>query len=62
VYKIDSIEVFEALLMGEDYKHLHQEIVIKPSMEIVKRFLEETDGFEYEKYSNENGKHAPNGV
>jgi adenylate dimethylallyltransferase (cytokinin synthase) len=63
VYKIDSTEVFEALLKGEDYKHLHQEIVIKPSMEIVKRFLEETaDGFEYEKYSNENGKHAPNGV
>ncbi|KEH21511.1 adenylate isopentenyltransferase [Medicago truncatula] len=63
VYKIDSTEVFETLLRGEDYKHLHQEIVIKPSKEIVKRFLEETtDGFRYEKYSNENGKHAPNGV
>ncbi|RHN51661.1 putative transferase [Medicago truncatula] len=63
VYKIDSTEVFEALLKGEDYKHLHQENVIKPSIEIVKRFLEETPvGFEYEKYSNENGKHALNGV
>jgi len=63
LYKIDSTEVFEALLRGEDYKHLYQEIVIKPSKEIVKRFLEErTDGFGYEKYSNENGKHAPNGV
>ncbi|RHN51653.1 putative transferase [Medicago truncatula] len=63
VYKIDSTEVFEALLKGEDYKHLHQENVVKPSIEIVKRFLEETPvGFEYEKYSNENGKHALNGV
>jgi len=63
LYKIDSTKVFEALLRGEDYKHLHQEIVIMPSKEIVKRFLEETtDGFGYEKYSNENGKHAPNGV
>jgi len=42
VYKIDSTEVFEALLRGDDYKHLHQEIVIKPSKEIVKRFLGET--------------------
>ncbi|KAK2359322.1 adenylate isopentenyltransferase 5, chloroplastic [Trifolium repens] len=40
--KIDSTSVFEALLRGEDYKHLHQEIVVKPSIEIVKRFLEET--------------------
>ena len=49
VYKIDSTEVFEALLKGEDYKHLHQDIVIKPSIEIVKRFLGETSvGFEYE--------------
>jgi len=49
VYKIDSTEVFEALLKGEDYKHLHQDIVLKPSIEIVKRFLEETSvGFEYE--------------
>ncbi|KEH21991.1 putative transferase [Medicago truncatula] len=63
VYKIDSTEVFEALLRGEDYKHVHQESVIKPSKEIVKRFLEETtDEFGYEKYSNENGKHAPNVV
>jgi len=63
VYKIDSTEVFEALLRGEDYKHLHQEIVIKPSLEIAKRFLEETtDGFGNEKYSTGNGKHAPNRV
>ncbi|XP_039682924.1 adenylate isopentenyltransferase 5, chloroplastic-like [Medicago truncatula] len=63
VYKIDSTEVFEALLKAEDYKHLHQDNVIKPRMEIVKRFLEETPvGFKNEKYSNENGKHAPNGV
>jgi len=49
VYKIDSTEVFETLLKGEDYKHLHQDIVIKPSIEIVKRFLVETSvGFEYE--------------
>ena len=49
VYKIDSTEVFEALLKGEDYKNLHQDIVLKPSIEIVKRFLEETSvGFEYE--------------
>ncbi|CAJ2674287.1 unnamed protein product [Trifolium pratense] len=40
--KIDSTKVFEALLRGEDYKHLHQEIVVKPSIEIVTRFLEET--------------------
>ncbi|RHN51651.1 putative transferase [Medicago truncatula] len=63
VYKIDSTEVFEALLKGKDHKHLQQENVVKPSIEIVKRFLEETPvGFEYEKYSNENGKHALNGV
>ena len=49
VHKIDSMAVFEALLKGEDYKNLHQDIVLKPSIEIVKRFLEETSvGFEYE--------------
>jgi hypothetical protein len=58
--KIDSTSVFEALLRGEDYKHLHQEIVVKPSIEIVKRFLEETThAFENTKYSN--GKHTTNG-
>lgn len=41
VHKIDSTEVFEAVLKGEDYQHLYQEIVIKPSIEIVKSFLEE---------------------
>jgi hypothetical protein len=51
--KIDSTSVFEALLRGEDYKLLHQEIVVKPSIEIVKRFLEETThAFENTKYSN----------
>jgi adenylate isopentenyltransferase (cytokinin synthase) len=40
--KIDSTKVFEAILSGEDYKHLYQEIVVKPSIEIVTRFLEET--------------------
>ena len=42
INKIDSTDVFEAILRGEDYQHLHQEIVIKPSMKIVKRFLEGT--------------------
>jgi adenylate isopentenyltransferase (cytokinin synthase) len=62
--KIDSTSVFEALLRGEDYKHLHQEIVVKPSIEIVKRFLEETTthAFGNTKYSNGNGKHTTNGV
>ncbi|WJX75111.1 hypothetical protein P8452_58675 [Trifolium repens] len=55
--KIDSTSVFEALLRGEDYKLLYQEIVVKPSIEIVKRFLEETThAFENTKYSN--GKHT----
>ncbi|TKY65140.1 Adenylate isopentenyltransferase 5 [Spatholobus suberectus] len=40
--KIDSTQVFEAVLKGMDYKNLYQEIVFKPSMKIVKRFLEET--------------------
>ncbi|XP_058741822.1 adenylate isopentenyltransferase 5, chloroplastic-like [Vicia villosa] len=42
MHKIDSTKVFEAILKREDYKHLYQEIVVKPSLEIVKRFLEET--------------------
>ncbi|AES69022.1 adenylate isopentenyltransferase 5, chloroplastic [Medicago truncatula] len=42
INKINSTKVFEAILRGEDYQHLYQEIVIKPSMKIVKRFLEET--------------------
>ncbi|XP_027351483.1 adenylate isopentenyltransferase 5, chloroplastic-like [Abrus precatorius] len=37
--KIDSTPVFEAVLNGADYKHLYKEIVFKPSMEIVQRFL-----------------------
>ncbi|XP_058741824.1 adenylate isopentenyltransferase 5, chloroplastic-like [Vicia villosa] len=41
MHKIDSTKVFEAVLNGEDYQHLYQEIVIKPSFEIVKRFLED---------------------
>ncbi|CAK8541985.1 unnamed protein product [Lathyrus sativus] len=41
MHKIDSTKVFEAILKGEDYQHLYQEIVIKPSLEIVKSFLEE---------------------
>jgi len=63
INKIDSTEVFEVILRGEDYQHLHQEIVIKPSMKIVKRFLEGTShGFSNAKYSNGNGKHTMNGV
>ncbi|GAU16504.1 hypothetical protein TSUD_167350 [Trifolium subterraneum] len=59
--KIDSTKVFEALLGGEDYKHLYQEIVVNPSIEIVKRFLEETThAFGNTKYSNGNGKHTTN--
>ena len=42
INKINSTKVFEAVLRGEDYQHLYQEIVIKPSMKIVKRFLEVT--------------------
>ena len=61
INKINSTEVFEAILKGENYQRLHQEIVIKPSMKIVKRFLEETShGFGNAKYSN--GKHTSNGV
>ncbi|RHN65527.1 putative transferase [Medicago truncatula] len=63
INNINSTEVFEAILRGEDYHHLHQEIVINPSMKIVKRFLEETSPiFGNSKYSNENGKHTSNGV
>ena len=40
--RIDSTKVFEAVLKGEDYKHLYQEIVFKPSMEIVQKFLGKT--------------------
>ncbi|XP_015962943.1 adenylate isopentenyltransferase 5, chloroplastic [Arachis duranensis] len=38
--RIDSTQVFEAVLRGEDYNHLYQEIVLKPSVEVVRRFLE----------------------
>ncbi|CAK8541993.1 unnamed protein product [Lathyrus sativus] len=41
MHKIDSTKVFEAILKGEDYQHLYQEIVVKPSLEIVKSFLKE---------------------
>ncbi|ESW11141.1 hypothetical protein PHAVU_008G005300 [Phaseolus vulgaris] len=40
--RIDSTKVFEVVLKGEDYKHLYQEIVFKPSMELVQKFLEKT--------------------
>ena len=40
--RVDSTKVFEAVLRGEDYKHLYQEAVFKPSVEIAERFLEET--------------------
>ncbi|XP_045797944.1 adenylate isopentenyltransferase 7, mitochondrial-like [Trifolium pratense] len=56
--KIDSTKVFDALLKGEeDYKHLHQEIVVKPCIEIVKTFLEETT----QAFGNTNIKYS-NGV
>ncbi|KAL1323180.1 hypothetical protein HN51_068244 [Arachis hypogaea] len=38
--RIDSTQVFEAVLRGEDYNHLYQEIVLKPSVEVVRRFLD----------------------
>ncbi|CAK8541987.1 unnamed protein product [Lathyrus sativus] len=41
MHKIDSTKVFEAILKGEDYQHLYHKIVVKPSLEIVKSFLEE---------------------
>ncbi|KAK7340974.1 hypothetical protein VNO77_21693 [Canavalia gladiata] len=40
--KIDSTQVFEAVLRGADYKHFFHEIVFKPSMVIVEKFLEGT--------------------
>ncbi|WVZ06637.1 hypothetical protein V8G54_019983 [Vigna mungo] len=42
MFRIDSTQVFEAVLNGVDYKQLYEEIVFKPCMEIVKQFLEET--------------------
>ncbi|XP_027359501.1 adenylate isopentenyltransferase 5, chloroplastic-like [Abrus precatorius] len=39
---IDSTEVFMAILRGENYEHLYEEIVVKSSMDIVLRFLRET--------------------
>ncbi|KAK7266779.1 hypothetical protein RIF29_19434 [Crotalaria pallida] len=39
---IDSTQVFEAILSEEVYADLYQEIVFKPSMNIVQRFLEES--------------------
>ncbi|XP_058741827.1 adenylate isopentenyltransferase 5, chloroplastic-like [Vicia villosa] len=39
MHQIDSTKVFEAVLKGENYQQLHQEIVVKPSLKIVKRFL-----------------------
>jgi len=63
INKINSTLVFEAILRGENYQNLHQEIVIKPSMKMVKRFLDETShGLRNAKYSNGNGKHVPNRV
>ncbi|KAL2329494.1 hypothetical protein Fmac_017075 [Flemingia macrophylla] len=40
--KIDSTQIFQAILNGMDYKDLYQEIVFKPSMDIVNKFLERT--------------------
>ncbi|CAJ1844557.1 unnamed protein product [Sphenostylis stenocarpa] len=40
--KIDSTKVFEAVLKGVDYKQLYEEIVLKPSLEMVEIFLQET--------------------
>ncbi|RDX96646.1 Adenylate isopentenyltransferase 5, chloroplastic, partial [Mucuna pruriens] len=57
--KIDSTQVFEAILKGEDYKKLYQEIVYKPSMEIVIRFLEETTQ-EGGKTPHQNGEQVVN--
>ncbi|XP_061369051.1 adenylate isopentenyltransferase 5, chloroplastic-like [Gastrolobium bilobum] len=54
---IDSTEVFEAILKGENYKDLYQEIVSDPSMDIVKRFLEETTE---DLTSYQNGEEAEN--
>ncbi|XP_014496930.1 adenylate isopentenyltransferase 5, chloroplastic-like [Vigna radiata var. radiata] len=42
MFRIDSTQVFEAVLNGVDYKQLYEEIVFKPCMEILKQFLEET--------------------
>ncbi|KAK7295799.1 hypothetical protein RJT34_18711 [Clitoria ternatea] len=40
--KIDSTKLFKAVLKGEDYEHLYQETVFKPSLKIVQKFLEGT--------------------
>ncbi|KAK7295800.1 hypothetical protein RJT34_18712 [Clitoria ternatea] len=51
--KIDSTKVFEAVLKGEDYEHLYQEIVFKPSLKIVQKFLEGTnEGYGKTPYQN----------
>nr|KYP59475.1 tRNA Delta(2)-isopentenylpyrophosphate transferase [Cajanus cajan] len=39
--KIDSTQVLEAVLKGMDYKYLYQEIVFKPSIDIVETFLKQ---------------------
>ncbi|KAJ1412764.1 P-loop containing nucleoside triphosphate hydrolase [Sesbania bispinosa] len=39
---IDSTEIFMAVLRGEKYMNLYEEVVFKPSLKIVKRFLEGT--------------------
>ena len=54
---IDSTKVFEAILREEDYKHVYQEIVFKPSMDIAYKFLELTDQ-ECSKTAPENGEKA----
>ncbi|KAE9612585.1 hypothetical protein Lal_00005848 [Lupinus albus] len=38
---IDSTQVFEAILRGEKYMDLYKEIIFKPSMNIVQKFVEE---------------------
>ncbi|OIW12218.1 hypothetical protein TanjilG_32428 [Lupinus angustifolius] len=41
MHMIDSTLVFETVLRGEKYMDLYQEIILKPSMNIVQKFLEE---------------------
>ncbi|CAL0317365.1 unnamed protein product [Lupinus luteus] len=38
---IDSTLVFDAILRGQKYMDLYQEIILKPSMNVVHKFLEE---------------------
>ncbi|KAK7394149.1 hypothetical protein VNO78_14669 [Psophocarpus tetragonolobus] len=53
--KIDSTQVFQAVLEGLDYNNLYQDIVFKPSLEIVKRFLQDPTPL-LEKTPRQNGE------